>query len=471
MQLSNSPVKIPLPFAASGLKNTIPEASQIGIVAGAASLTDGFPPLTRTPLASGGIPVAPGDMNGILFSLSAVIRWANAGGGYAFDGTFAADANVGGYPKGARVMRSDGLGYWFNTAENNATDPEGAGAIAAGWVPDFTTGATAVTMTGSNVTLTALQYGKPVIVISGLLTANLNLIFPNIVGEWTVINNTTGAFLITGKTAAGTGAIVSGIMLIVGDGTNILTPSVSASPVVGVSRNLKMSVSTASSSATMTADEIIVESILGGLSAKLVSFNKTVNLATTGAGGMDTGTAPVSGYVSLYTIYNPTTQTSALLACNSATSNGSVYSGANMPSGYTLSALVSSWGTTASSQFKAGYQSDRKCWIIYAAIITGSTSTPYVSASLAAVVPPNAKAWSGVGYVNVNSGSTTADLMSVAGDANGIGVQVVQTVGASSASIAVCGNLSDVPIITSQVAYWNSSNTSGASFGVTSYTF
>jgi hypothetical protein len=221
MQLINAPAKLVLPFANAGAKNTIPTASQVGIVAGAASLTDGFPPLTRTPLAAGGVPPSGLDMNGILYELSAVIRWANAGGGYPYDSTFANDTNVGGYPKGARVMRSDGLGYWFNTADNNVTDPEGAGAVAAGWVPDFTTGAAAVTMTSANVTLTAAQYGKPIIVITGLLTANLNLIFPNIVGEWVVINGTTGSFSITCKTAAGTGVAVNSAQAIVGDGTNI----------------------------------------------------------------------------------------------------------------------------------------------------------------------------------------------------------------------------------------------------------
>jgi len=118
-------------------------------------------------------------------------------------------------------MRSDGLGYWFNTADNNVTDPEGAGAVAAGWVPDFTTGAAAVTMTSANVTLTAAQYGKPIIVITGLLTANLNLIFPNIVGEWIVINSTTGPYTITCKTAAGTGVVVNSVQALAGDATNI----------------------------------------------------------------------------------------------------------------------------------------------------------------------------------------------------------------------------------------------------------
>lgn len=221
MQLTNTPGKLVLPFANAGAKNTIPTASQIGITAGAASLVDGFPPLTRTPIAAGGVPPSGLDMNGILFQLSAILRWANAGGGYAYDAAFATDSNVGGYPKGARIMRSDGLGYWFNTVENNTTNPEGAGAVAAGWVPDFTNGVAAVTMTNANVTLTPLQYGKPIIVISGLLTANLNLIFPSIAGEWSVINNTTGAHSVTCKTAAGTGVVVNSAQAIVGDGTNI----------------------------------------------------------------------------------------------------------------------------------------------------------------------------------------------------------------------------------------------------------
>ena len=76
-------------------------------------------------------------------------------------------------------------------------------------------------MASANVTLTPLQYGKPIIVITGTLTANLNLIFPAIVNEWTVINNTTGPYTITCKTAAGTGIVVNTAALIVGDGTNI----------------------------------------------------------------------------------------------------------------------------------------------------------------------------------------------------------------------------------------------------------
>lgn len=226
MQLSNSPDKLVLPFAEAGGKRAIPVASQIGITPGAASLTDGFPPLTRTPLSAGGVPPSGIDMNGILYEITDVIRWANAGGGYAYDGTFAADSNVGGYPKGARVMRSDGLGYWLNTIENNTTDPEATGAAIAGWVPDFASGASSITMTSANVTLTAAEYGKPVIVITGLLTANLNLIFPAIPFNWSVINATTGAFTLTCKTLSGGGVVAyAGLTNITCDGTDVYSES------------------------------------------------------------------------------------------------------------------------------------------------------------------------------------------------------------------------------------------------------
>ena len=186
-------------------------ASQIGITAGAASLTDGFPPLTRTPIAAGGVPPSDLDMNGILFQLSAILRWANAGGGYTYDADFATSADVGGYPKGARVLRADGSGYWFNTVDNNETDPDSGDA--AGWVPDFTSGAATVPMASANVTLTPVQYGKQIIVITGALTSNLNLVFPNIDRQWSIVNATTGAFKLNLKTASNPGiSIVSGFV-------------------------------------------------------------------------------------------------------------------------------------------------------------------------------------------------------------------------------------------------------------------
>lgn len=220
MQQSNAPTKLTLAFAANGGKNTIPTASSP--TAGAASFYDGFPPLTRTQKSAGGIPPSGLDMNGILYSLSAINKWNNAGAGYTYDSTFANDANVGGYPKGAKLLTSDGLGCWLSTAENNTADPEGVNTT---WVPGVAIGSQTIPMTNANVTLTNLQANKHVIIITGSVSANINLIFPTWAGvEWLVLNNSVGSFSVTAKTAAGSGVqIVSGAkVMLYCDGTNLV---------------------------------------------------------------------------------------------------------------------------------------------------------------------------------------------------------------------------------------------------------
>jgi len=225
MSLS-TPSKFAKPFADSGAKNAIPTPSQISITPGAASLTDGFPPLTRTPIAAGGIPPFGEDMNGILYEITDAVQWEQAGGAYPYDSAFA--TAVGGYPLGAVVAATDGAGYWITTTANNTTDPESGGA---GWRPLKHAGPTAITMTGSNVTATALQAAKDIIVISGALVADVNLILPTYVKTWTVLNNTTGAHSITVKTASGTGVVVTQgqATAILGDGTNRLAQNLQGS--------------------------------------------------------------------------------------------------------------------------------------------------------------------------------------------------------------------------------------------------
>jgi len=217
MLQANSPEKISLPFSSSGSKNAIPENSQRG---GVASYEDGFPSITMIPLNIGGIPPDGKDMNGILYELSSIARWANVGGGYVYDQTFAENASVLGYPKGARVLSSDGYNCWVNTVDGNMNNPE---TTPEGWVTDFSAYAQSITMTSSNVTLTPLQYGKKIIVITGLLTSSLNLVFPTVTADWIVINNTTGSYTITAKTASGVGVLVlqSYLSHIFSDGTNI----------------------------------------------------------------------------------------------------------------------------------------------------------------------------------------------------------------------------------------------------------
>ncbi|NGO96348.1 hypothetical protein BJL96_20750 [Burkholderia cenocepacia] len=212
-------------FAAAGAFNTIPEASQIGTNPGGASLVDGFPPLTRTPIAAGGIPPSGLDMNGVLNLITQSTRWSHAGGRYGFSSTFAADTNVGGYPSGAMLMSADGFGTWLSLVDNNGDNPDtGPGTK---WAPSQAYGFSSISgLTNVNVTLTPAQAMKSRIVLTGALTGNVQIILPTWTREWTIVNNTTGAFTITVKTASGTGvAIPAGAARVVCDGTNVTQPA------------------------------------------------------------------------------------------------------------------------------------------------------------------------------------------------------------------------------------------------------
>jgi len=205
--------------------------------------------------------------------------------------------------------------------------------------------------------------------------------------------------------------------------------------VIGTTRNLKMAVTAASATATLTADEIVLGIALGGAQIKVASFSKTINLATTGAGGMDTGTAPVSGYVAIYVIYNPTTLSSALLAVNATSSAApSIYGGANMPSGYTYSALVSVWGTNASGQLRVGYQFDRTINAVAISVLnTTAASASFTALNVSAAIPLNATSAFGTAGLNSNAGALN---MSIAADNSGVGSGLQQITASAVTNIS-----------------------------------
>lgn len=227
MKLSSLPARIAAIFAASAqpsAKNTIPLTAAGTTQPGQASFDVGFPAVTMQPAASGGINPYGQDFNGIINAITAVQQWQSAGGSFPFDADFA--ATVGGYPLGAVIVRADGMGFWLCLADNNTTNPDSAGA--ANWAPLDAYGITPITgLTTGTVTLTPAQYGLPILTLAGTLTGNVQLIFPAVKSQWQVVNNTTGNFSITCKTAAGTGVIVQqgGAANVYGDGTNIVLPA------------------------------------------------------------------------------------------------------------------------------------------------------------------------------------------------------------------------------------------------------
>ncbi|MEX3614379.1 MAG: hypothetical protein VB141_11650 [Burkholderia gladioli] len=220
MLASNPPTLMPLPFADSGAKNSIPKVP--GTARGLASLQSGFPAETMLPIAGNGVPPSGQDINGILNLISQTTRWTQAGGGFKYDANFANDSGVGGYPAGAVLQRADGAGFWLNLTDNNKTNPDGQDA--ANWAPLEAYGIAPVTgLTNQNVTLTPGQYGLPIIVLSGALTGNVQILFPALTAQWLVVNSTTGDFAVAAKTASGSGVIVAqgGSAQVWGDGKNL----------------------------------------------------------------------------------------------------------------------------------------------------------------------------------------------------------------------------------------------------------
>nr|WP_249424129.1 phage tail protein [Citrobacter freundii] len=223
----------------------------------------------------------------------------------------------------------------------------------------------------------------------------------------------------------------------------------SFSGVVGQSRNARMSVAAASATATFSADELIVEDS-GGRQYRVTSFSKVINLATTGAGGMDTGVVPATGFVALYAIYNPTTSTSALLAVDTtSTTAPEIYGGANMPAGFTASALVSIW-RVASGKFIVGEQRGRDISIIDVNAVTTTTTTSSLTAiSVASAIPKNAKSvagWAGT----QSTGSSTTQSIRIAGSVQIVGMRLIQVNSATAINAPYT-----LPILTEQTIYYS----------------
>lgn len=223
MQTSSQPKLLPVPFADAGSKQNIPNDSQIGITAGRASYVDGFPPLTRTPLAAGGVPPFGTDFNGVLNDITSAVRWAQSGAGYPFSASF--NTAIGGYPKGAKIPNSSLDGFWVNTVDGNQNNPETIGGSLTGWIPSDNSSSVSISgLSGSSLTLTPIQASKDRILLSGTLTSNINLIAPAWPKKWIVENKCAGNFSVTFKTANGSGVVMASgtVHYLIGDGTNVI---------------------------------------------------------------------------------------------------------------------------------------------------------------------------------------------------------------------------------------------------------
>jgi hypothetical protein len=257
LELSSAPSKFNIPWGASAgsaYVRVIPQASQIGVQNCAASLTDGFPPLTFVPSSAGGCPPFGADFNGIFKQVTSWSQWQGAGAPVAYDSGFS--SAIGGYPAGAVLANASIAGcYWISIVDNNSSDPDTGGANWTSSCPGGGVGT--ATSTGSAnaqvVTATpfALRAGATVCFIPGFTVTGSAKINVNGTGLINVLK--TGLIALTG------GEIVAGTQTCpVYDGTEWVIPT----PAIVWKRTIVLTSSAAYSPSLGTAYALV--SITGG---------------------------------------------------------------------------------------------------------------------------------------------------------------------------------------------------------------
>jgi hypothetical protein len=227
--------------------------------------------------------------------------------------------------------------------------------------------------------------------------------------------------------------------------------------VVGSVRNGRMVVGAVSSTATYTADEVVLETALGGAPFRASAVNQAINLATTGAGGIS-GSLTASGFAATYLIYGPVTGLSNITIDATSTVAPEVCPAGNIPSGYTASALVSVWPLNASKQFIVGSLIDRTVNFAQTTGYSGSGAISIVAAPIACV-PKNAKFGSGSLSITVtNGGISTFNAFTQTAVGASTAVVSINTPNAGGGGMTI--NFSRLPFLTQQT--WYVATTQGA---------
>ena len=255
-----------------------------------------------------------------------------------------------------------------------------------------------------------------------------------------------------------------------GGGTGITT---SLANVINVTGSAPGGTTTAS----WSVEQVTAVTVLGGTPYVGKNLSLSFGGSSVGVNGMDTGSVPVSADLSVYAIYNPTSGTWATLGCNGTVSRGEVYAGANMPAGYTASALLFTGKTDGSGYVNVFYQANRKVWVspcgsAGAYAVAGGGATSPTSFSAAAFVPYGAKTcWGGMGVSGTTSdayvGGISVPNLTGTGPTNSVlGAQVVGQVSSNNSAVG------EIPFCSPQTLYyfvWYAGQT--IDFYITGYSF
>lgn len=162
----------------------------------------------------------------------------------------------------------------------------------------------------------------------------------------------------------------------------------------------------------LDADDIVLEDSAGN-QYRAENVNLTADIsAGTGANKLDVGSEATSTWYYLWPIYNPTTDTLALLLSASPTAP-------TMPSGYTYKALAGAIYNDSGGDFISIVQTDNRVVMAPIEVLTNGTQGSYTVVDLSPAIPVTAKTvrgWIDIAVPTISDGNP-----SLAANSNGFG--------------------------------------------------
>lgn len=214
--------------------------------------------------------------------------------------------------------------------------------------------------------------------------------------------------------------------------------------------------------ATWTADELVLEDASGNQVA-IASFNKTANLAASGAAGLDTGAEASSTWYNAWAICKADGTQSIIL------STSSTIAGLTFPSGYTYAGLIGAVRNNGSSNLVDFRQAGALVDIDATQIITAGTQTSDTSINtlLETAVPPLARKVQGYGRVS-DSGSSASALTLKPVTGSNIGRKIINNPGGSTST---AGGYFEALMVTPQTLFYQVSAGDSAEAFATGFEF
>lgn len=230
-------------------------------------------------------------------------------------------------------------------------------------------------------------------------------------------------------------------------------PLVSSATGASCGLSVKNNATTPNSVLDISATELVVRNS-DGLPVLLSNVSTSVNIATSGAGGLDTGTEANSTWYYVWLVYNGST-VSGLLSVSATTPT--------MPSGYTYKALVGCVRNKSSGNFVKMRSVGPRVYQEPIAVLSNVAPTSaqtFQNLSIASGCPPAAVMVSAVfGIV-----SNAFEHFGVMADTNSIGLQVATGSSTYGVTLTVAGivlqsdtTFRDIPLTTSQQIEWTNS--------------